>query len=76
MSSILITMAAGLTMMLLVVAVWAAVHLLARRQVGERKLGCKGGKLDAEGNVICCGAKHSEDPEVREQCQSLNRPVS
>ena len=74
--SILITMAAGLTLTLLVVALWAIVHLLARRQVGERKLGCKGGKLDAEGNVICCGAKHSEDPEVRKQCQSLNRPVS
>ena len=38
----------------IVFTVWGGVHLLASRQLGDRKLGCQGPQADAEGNVGCC----------------------
>lgn len=38
----------------LLYGVWMGVHLLARKLLGERKLGCKGPSVDEEGNQICC----------------------
>jgi hypothetical protein len=37
-----------------ILGVWAGVHLLARKQMGERKLGCRGPVQDSEGNSWCC----------------------
>ncbi len=41
------------------------VHLLARRRLGERKLGCKGPQRDNEGNLLCCRGDGSpcENPD-------------
>ncbi len=64
MSPILIQSLTAITAILLILGVWALVHLLARRQMGERRLGCRGPQLDDEGNSVCCN-----DPDV--PCESM-----
>ena len=34
--------------------IWVGVHLLARGQMGDRKLGCRGPVKDDAGNAWCC----------------------
>lgn len=34
--------------------VWGGVHLLARKHLGDRKLGCRGPVYDESGKPMCC----------------------
>ena len=42
MEVILLNLGVAGTVLIVVFGVWGGVHLLARRQLGERKMGCKG----------------------------------
>jgi hypothetical protein len=33
---------------------WVGIHLLARKRLGNRQLGCRGPVMDDEGNQVCC----------------------
>jgi hypothetical protein len=35
-------------------SVWGGVHLLARKRMGDRQIGCRGPQIDEMGNKICC----------------------
>lgn len=54
MTIMLINFGLALFAMLSIVAIWAAVHLLARGRFGDRKLGCRGPVVDAKGTAWCC----------------------
>lgn len=67
MSPILIQALTAIIAILVILGGWALVHLLARHQMGDRKLGCKGPQIDDEGNSVCCN-----DPSV--PCESVTAP--
>jgi len=54
MSTILLTVASAVAMLVVVYGLWIGVHSLAAVRLGPRKLGCKGPTRDAEGNAVCC----------------------
>jgi hypothetical protein len=53
-----ILLRAGLTVLVLVCffGIWVGVHLLARRRLGDRRLGCRGPTVDDSGNEVCCNS--------------------
>ena len=51
---LLLNFALALGAMLIIVAVWSVVHLLARARMGEREMSCHGPTVDAHGNAWCC----------------------
>ncbi|MFP4499515.1 MAG: hypothetical protein ACLFTT_00815 [Candidatus Hydrogenedentota bacterium] len=53
-STLLLNIAAATVAVTVILAVWSVVHLFARKRIGERKLGCRGGSTDAQGNYRCC----------------------
>lgn len=42
-------------------AIWGGVHLLARKRLGPRKIGCQGPSYDVEGNPVCCSTGEACD---------------
>lgn len=69
MMTIILTMIAGSALILGVVLTWLFVHLLAQRRLGERPIGCHGGEADSNGEITCCHAIDSCDPEMRRNCR-------
>lgn len=63
MTLIILNLAATIIALGVIYGVWTTVHLLARRQLGDRKLGCRGPDFDELGNAICC---HGDAP-----CESV-----
>jgi len=65
MEVILLNLGVAGTVLIVVFGVWGGVHLLARRQLGERKMGCKGPQRDEQGNMLCCRGDGSmcENPD-------------
>ncbi|MBI3117183.1 MAG: hypothetical protein HYZ00_00755 [Candidatus Hydrogenedentes bacterium] len=59
MNTFLLNAVAVVVALVLLFGVWIGVHLLARRRMGERKLGCRGPTFDEQGNSVCC---HSGQP--------------
>ena len=54
MEGILLNLAAAAVVLIVVFGVWGGLHLLARKQLGDRKMGCKGPRPDGQGNMLCC----------------------
>jgi len=54
MSTILLNALVAIVALVLLFGVWGGVHLLARKRMGDRKIGCRGPVLDDEGNSVCC----------------------
>lgn len=54
MTTVLLNIAAALVALVFILGVWGAVHLLANRRFGERKLGCRGPVRDGQGREFCC----------------------
>lgn len=45
---------AGIVALAFLFLLWGGVHLLARKRLGPRKIGCQGPSHDVEGNPVCC----------------------
>lgn len=58
--------------LVIVYGVWVGVHLLARRRMGERQIGCRGPVTDDFGNEICCQTGESCDRE--KACDTVENP--
>jgi len=54
MSAILLNAAVALGALVIIFGVWGGVHLLARKRMGDRQIGCRGPSTDAYGNSVCC----------------------
>lgn len=54
MSTALLNALVAVAALVIIFGVWGGVHLLARRQMGERQIGCRGPSTDAYGNTVCC----------------------
>jgi hypothetical protein len=52
-NAFLTLLVAGVALVILFV-VWGGIHLLARKRLGDRKLGCRGPVVDADGRARCC----------------------
>ena len=65
MQTVLLNIAVAAAALVIIFAVWGGVHLLARRRIGERQLGCKGPVPGENGQNLCCRGDGSlcEDPE-------------
>ncbi len=50
----LLNIAVAAAALVVIFGVWGGVHLLARKRMGERQLGCKGPVPDRGGNMLCC----------------------
>ncbi len=50
-----------------VVLVWLTVHLLANKQLGERKQGCKGPVPGENGEMLCCKGDGTPCEEVKQK---------
>lgn len=59
MPTMLLNMLALIVALAILFGVWGGVHLLARKRLGDRKLGCRGPTTDDWGNTVCC---HTGDP--------------
>jgi len=60
----------GIIALLIVLGVWLSVHLLAQRQLGVRKLGCSGPRIDYIGRQVCCHGHKLCDQEEKVPGQS------
>ncbi|HNR30343.1 MAG TPA: hypothetical protein PKI11_05600 [Candidatus Hydrogenedentes bacterium] len=68
MTVLLVNIILAFAAMAVILATWTAVHLLARRRMGERTFSCKGPTVDAQGLARCCkgdGSICSEIPQGR-----------
>lgn len=65
MSITLLNTVVAVMAIIILLAVWGGVHLLAQRRLGNRQIGCRGPSLDDDGNEICC---HTGEP-CQESCQ-------
>ncbi|HOJ67228.1 MAG TPA: hypothetical protein PKX28_08015 [Candidatus Hydrogenedentes bacterium] len=65
MAVILLNLVVAGVVLIVVFGVWGGVHLLARRRLGDRKMGCKGPHRDEQGNMLCCRGDGSpcENPD-------------
>ncbi|MBI1318671.1 MAG: hypothetical protein GC168_06950 [Candidatus Hydrogenedens sp.] len=56
----------------LLFGVWGGVHLLARKRMGDRPIGCRGPQIDEAGNKVCC---HTGGPceSERDTAESASR---
>ena len=45
--------------LVLLFTLWVGIHVLARRRMGERQIGCRGPVTDDFGNEVCC---HTGEP--------------
>lgn len=61
----LLNIAVAAAALVVIYGVWGGVHLLARKRMGERQLGCKGPVPDRGGNMLCCkgGGKLCENAD-------------
>lgn len=64
MNPLILNVLAVLAALVMIYTVWIGVHLLARKRMGERKLGCQGPSYDLEGNSVCCRTGEACDKEV------------
>lgn len=55
-----------------VYGVWVGVHLLARKRMGVRQIGCRGPVTDDFGNEVCC---HTGEPCDRDGASEPDRPL-
>lgn len=64
----LLNIAVAAAALVVIFGVWGGVHLLARKRMGERQLGCKGPVPDPGGNMLCCkgGGKLCESADGHE----------
>lgn len=61
--------------LVLLFGIWIGVHLLARRRMGDRKLGCQGPSYDAAGNSICCktGLECDRDKDKARPAEAVHK---
>ena len=71
MNTVLINAVVAVAAILLIYAVWGGVHLLARRRMGVRQIGCRGPVIDDFGNEVCCHTgERCEKNEARDAASS------
>lgn len=66
----LLSLLVGLTALVILFSLWIGVHLLARKRLGPRKLGCQGPSYDVEGNAICCHTGEACDRPEQQKASS------
>ncbi len=54
MTPLLLNVLAAAVFGALLLSIWAGIHLLSQRRLGDRKLGCRGPVPDKKGNATCC----------------------
>lgn len=63
MSPLLLNAIVVIAALVIVLGVWSGVHLLARKRMGPRQIGCRGPSTDAQGNEVCCTTGEACDRE-------------
>ena len=78
MNTLLLNLLVLILALLVLFGVWIGVHLLARHKMGDRKLGCRGPSVDAQGNSICCnsGLECQDSSKNRQESSDLERTGS
>lgn len=54
MSTLLLNIAVAAAALVVILLAWGGTHLLARKQLGDRKMGCKGPTPEPDGTMMCC----------------------
>lgn len=74
MSTVILNAIVAVIAIVVLFLLWGGVHLLARRRMGDRKLGCQGPSYDIHGNAVCCSSGEAcEAPEVQRRREAAEQ---